>query len=51
MRRPTAARNGISNLLELVGDYTNPILKPEAAEIVKKHGEISLMGCVSEWRS
>src|SRR5215813_12356255 len=26
-------RNGISNLLELVGDYTNPILKPEAAEI------------------
>ena len=37
-------RNGISNLLELVGDYTNPILKPEAAEIVKKHGEISLPG-------
>jgi hypothetical protein len=37
-------RNGISNLLELVGDYTNPILKPEAAEIVKKHGEISLKG-------
>jgi hypothetical protein len=26
----------------LVGDYTNPILKPAAAEIVKQHGEISL---------
>jgi hypothetical protein len=37
-------RNGVSNLLELVGDYTNPILKPEAAEIVKQHGEISLKG-------
>jgi hypothetical protein len=37
-------RSGIGNLLELVGDYTNPILKPEAAEVVKKHGEISLRG-------
>jgi hypothetical protein len=27
-----------------VGDYTNPILKPEAAEIVKKHGEIEFGG-------
>ena len=40
---------GTSNLLvgnpaRLVGDYTNPILKPEAAEIVKKRGEISLSG-------
>src|SRR3984893_12774714 len=25
-------------------DYTNPILKPQAAEVVKKHGEISLAG-------
>jgi hypothetical protein len=37
-------RSGISNLLQLVGDYTNPILKPAAAEVVKKHGEISLNG-------
>ena len=37
-------RNGIGNLLELVGDYTNPILKPEAAHVVKEHGEISLKG-------
>ncbi len=28
----------------LVGDYTNPILKPEAAEILKRRGEISLSG-------
>src|SRR5258708_29499801 len=37
-------RNGIGNLLELVGDYTNPILKPEAAQVVKRHGEISSRG-------
>ena len=35
-------RQGVSDTLQLVGDYTNPILKPEAAEIVKKHGEMSL---------
>jgi hypothetical protein len=34
----------VSNLLELVGDYTNPILKPWAAEVVKKFGEMSLAG-------
>jgi hypothetical protein len=27
-----------------VGDYTNPILKPGAAAVVKRHGEISLSG-------
>jgi hypothetical protein len=37
-------RNGVSNILELVGDYTNPILKPDAVEAVKKYGEISLKG-------
>jgi hypothetical protein len=37
-------RNGVSNYDQLVGDYTNPILKPQAAEEVKKHGEISLTG-------
>jgi hypothetical protein len=37
-------RNGVGNFQQLVGDYTNPILKPAAAEIVKKHGEISLAG-------
>jgi len=37
-RRP----DGVSNVLKLVGDYTNPILKPEAAATVKKFGEMSL---------
>src|SRR5437868_3157119 len=35
-------RNGRSNVLQLVGDYHNPILKPEAAATVKKLGEQSL---------
>jgi hypothetical protein len=37
-------RNGVSNVLELVGDHNNPILKPEAAEVVKKFGDISRAG-------
>jgi len=36
-RRP----NGTGNGLKLVGDYTNPILKPEAAETVKRHGALA----------
>jgi hypothetical protein len=36
--------NGRGNFNRLVGDYTNPILKAQAAEIVKQHGEISLAG-------
>jgi hypothetical protein len=35
-------RNGASDIYQLVGDYFNPILKPQAAEVVRKHGEISL---------
>jgi hypothetical protein len=34
----------VSNYDQLVGDYTNPILQPWAAEVVKKFGEISLAG-------
>src|SRR6266852_4578161 len=37
-------RDGVSNYNQLVGDYTNPILKPGAAAVVKKYGEISLAG-------
>jgi hypothetical protein len=37
-RRP----NGTGDILKLAGDYTNPILKPDAAEIVRKHGELGL---------
>jgi hypothetical protein len=39
-RRP----NGTGNILQLVGDYTNPILKPQAAEVVKKHADNGLKG-------
>jgi hypothetical protein len=34
----------VSNPNKLVGDYANPILKPRAAEAVKKHGEAELAG-------
>ena len=34
----------IGDPIPLVGDYTNPILKPEAAEVVKKKGEFSAAG-------
>src|SRR5262245_11950869 len=31
---------GVSNPYALVGDYTNPILKADAASVVKRHGDI-----------
>jgi hypothetical protein len=40
----TGPQAGVGDFRQLVGDYTNPILKPEAAEVLKKHGEISLAG-------
>jgi hypothetical protein len=42
--RPLPAGKGVlvSNFNQLVGDYSNPILKPHAAQVVKKHGELSL---------
>lgn len=39
---PTA--EGVSDYDQLVGDYTNPILQPWAAEVVKKLGKMSLAG-------
>jgi hypothetical protein len=36
-----APPNGVSNIAELVGDFTNPVLKPAAAEVVKKFGELA----------
>jgi hypothetical protein len=44
VRRRGARQPGVSDYDKLVGDYTNPILKPHAAEIVRKYGEISLSG-------
>jgi hypothetical protein len=43
-RRRIGRQPSVSNINQLVGDYTNPILQPWAAEIVKKFGEISLAG-------
>jgi len=37
-------RGGAGDPYEYVGDYTNPILKPEAAQIVKRFGEIEASG-------
>ena len=44
---PTSLKNlsrsgGGSNPLQLVGDYRNPILKPETSATVKKFGEMSI---------
>jgi hypothetical protein len=35
---------GISDYDQLIGDYTNPILQPWAAQVVKKFGDMSLAG-------
>jgi hypothetical protein len=42
---PLTATNAplVGNVDQLVGDHSNPILKPQAAEVVKKYGEISLV--------
>jgi hypothetical protein len=43
-RLPAANAPLVSSAIQLVGDYTNPILNPAAAEVVKKHAEMSLAG-------
>jgi hypothetical protein len=37
-------KEGVSNYDQLVGDYSNPILQPWAAQVVKSFGQISLAG-------
>ena len=44
---PAGNRVLVSNPAQLVGDHTNPILKPQAAQVVKKHGEMELSGAGS----
>jgi hypothetical protein len=44
VRRRGPRQPGASDYDRLVGDYTNPILQPWAAAVVKKYGEISLSG-------
>jgi hypothetical protein len=46
VRNKSRLPSGASNFALAVGDYTNPILKPEAAEVVRRFGEISLTGKV-----
>ena len=41
---PAATAPLVSGFFQFVGDYTNPILKPAAAEVVKKRGEMELSG-------
>jgi hypothetical protein len=38
---------GVSNPDEMVGDYTSPILKAQAAEAVRRFGEIELSGAAA----
>src|SRR5204863_6050240 len=48
--RPVTNRvrfNGASDYNALVGDHTNPILQPWAADVVKKSGELALAGVVT----
>lgn len=44
VRNTSRLPSGAGNFDRLVGDYSNPILKPEAASIVKQRGEISASG-------
>src|SRR5262249_938709 len=39
--------NGASSLYGNIGDYTNPILKPQAAEAVRKQGEVEVSGALA----
>lgn len=43
-RLPAGPQKGVSDPSKLVGDYTNPILKPDAAAVVKRHGDDELRG-------
>jgi hypothetical protein len=47
VNKSRAPQTGRSASNQFVGDYTNLILKPHAAEAVKKHGEIELSGGVA----
>ena len=44
--RPYRAANAplVSDNTRLTGDYTNPVLRPEAAEVVKKRAQMALAG-------
>ncbi len=46
IRNLSRTPRGQSDFDKVVGDYKNPILKPEAAEVVKRLGEFSAAGVV-----
>ena len=44
LRNLSRLPNGKANAGQLVGDFRNPILKPEAAAVVKQKGELAIAG-------
>jgi hypothetical protein len=44
LRNLNRLANGKANARQLVGDYRNPILTPEAAAVVKQKGELAIAG-------
>ena len=44
LRNLSRLPNGKANARQLVGDYQNPILTPEAAAVVKQKGELAIAG-------
>src|SRR5258706_16314599 len=44
LRNLSRLPNGKANAGQLVGDYRNPILTPEAAAVVKQKGELAVAG-------
>jgi len=44
VRNRSRLPSGAGNFDQLVGDFTSPVLKPNAADIVRRRGEISLSG-------
>src|SRR5438445_5123829 len=44
LRNLSRLPNGAGNAEQLVGDYHNPILKPEAAAVVKQKGDLAIAG-------
>jgi hypothetical protein len=44
VRNTSRLPSGAGNFDRLIGDYTNPILKPQAAEVVRERGAISAGG-------
>jgi hypothetical protein len=43
-RERTGSQAGVGDRRQLVGDYASPILRPWAADVVKKFGDMSLAG-------